>query len=134
MLFFYNEINTSLERPIRCLLYLKDFNSVHHNMIKSRASKHQEPVVWKLAQPHTAAPRYIRGPVHDILVLHFKCQPLIPGRMFSSVKYEHFVQVSSNQTHIFIMLFDVLCGQESISKQPWYILPAVTHAFRRVRK
>jgi len=60
--------------------------------------------------------------------------------MFSSVKYEHFVQVSSNQKHIFIMLFDVRCGKESISKQPQFILPtamvvlpAVTHAFRRVR-
>jgi len=61
--------------------------------------------------------------------------------MFSSIKYEYFVEVSSNQKHIFIMLFDVQCGQESISKQPWYslpavmaVLPAVTHAFRRVRK
>jgi len=58
--------------------------------------------------------------------------------MFSSRKYEHFVQVSSNHKNIFIMLFDVRCGQESISEQPWYILsavmvvlPAVTHAFRR---
>jgi len=64
-----------------------------------------------------------------------------PGRTFSSIKYEHFVQVSSNQKHILIMFADVRCGQESISKQPWYILPAVmvilpavTHAFRRVRK
>jgi len=39
------------------------------------------------------------------------------------------------------MFADVRCGQESISKQPWYtlpavmvVLPAVTHAFRRVRK
>jgi len=40
------------------------------------------------------------------------------------------------------MLFDALRVQESISEQPWYILPAVmaaalnavTHAFRRVRK
>jgi len=61
--------------------------------------------------------------------------------MFSSIKYEHFVEVSSNQKHIFIMLFDVRCGQESISKQPRYILPAVmavltavTHMFRRVQK
>jgi len=62
--------------------------------------------------------------------------------MFSSIKYEHFVQVSSNYKHIFIMLFDALRVQESISEQPWYILPAVmaaalnavTHAFRRVRK
>jgi len=59
--------------------------------------------------------------------------------MFSSIKYEHFVQVSSNQKHIFIMFVDVQCGQESISKQPWYILPAVmvvlpavTHTFCRV--
>jgi len=29
------------------------------------------------------------------------------------------------------MLFDVRCGQEGISKQPWYILPALTHAFGR---
>jgi len=35
--------------------------------------------------------------------------------MFSCIKYEHFVQVSSNQKHIFIMLADVRCGQESIS-------------------
>jgi len=61
--------------------------------------------------------------------------------MFSSINYEHFVQVSSNQKHIFIMFADVRCGQESISKQPWKILPAVmvvlpavTHAFRRVLK
>jgi len=39
------------------------------------------------------------------------------------------------------MLSDGLCDQESISKQPWHILPAVmavlpavTHAFRRVQK
>jgi len=57
------------------------------------------------------------------------------------LKYEHFVQVSSNQKHIFIMFADVRCGQENISKQPWYIFPAVmvvlsivTHAFCRVRK
>jgi len=61
--------------------------------------------------------------------------------MFSSMKYEHFIQVSSNQKYVFIMLFDIRCGQESISKQPWYILlhshgglPADTHAFRRVQK
>jgi len=61
--------------------------------------------------------------------------------MFSSITYEHFAQVSSNQKYIFIMLFDVRCGQESISKQPWFILPAVmvvlpavTHAFPLVRK
>jgi len=61
--------------------------------------------------------------------------------MFSSIKCEHFVQVSSNQKHVFIMFTDIRCCQESISKQPWYILPAVmvvfpavTHAFRRVRK
>jgi len=29
------------------------------------------------------------------------------------------------------MLFDVRCGQESISRQTWYILPAVKHVFRR---
>jgi len=59
--------------------------------------------------------------------------------MFSSIKYEHFVQVSSNQKHIVVMLADVRCGQESISKQPWYFLPAVmmvfpavAHAFRSV--
>ena len=63
------------------------------------------------------------------------------GHMFSSLKYEHFVQVSSKQKDVFIMFADVRCGQESISKQPWYILPAVmvilpavTYAFRRVRK
>jgi len=33
--------------------------------------------------------------------------------MFSSIKYEHFVQVSSNQKHVFIMSADVRCGQES---------------------
>jgi len=49
--------------------------------------------------------------------------------MFSSIKYEHFVQVSSNQKHVFIMFADVQCGQESISKQPWYILPAVNRGF-----
>jgi len=61
--------------------------------------------------------------------------------MFSSINYEHYAQVSSNQKHVFIMFADVPCGQESISKQAWYILPAVmvvlpavTHAFRRVRK
>jgi len=60
--------------------------------------------------------------------------------MFSSRKYEHFVQVSSNQKHVFIMFAGVRCGQESISKQTWFILPAtmvvlpaVKHAFRRVR-
>jgi len=45
--------------------------------------------------------------------------------MLSSIRYEHFVQVSGNQKHIFIMLADVRCDQESVSKQPWYILPAV---------
>jgi len=60
--------------------------------------------------------------------------------MFSSRKYEHFIQVSSNQKHVFIMFADVQCGQESISKQPLFILsvtmvvlPVVKHAFRRVR-
>ena len=62
---------------------------------------------------------------YDIHVLHFKCQPLSAGRMFSSIKYEYFVQVSSNQKHIFEMFADVQCAQESISKQPWYVLPAV---------
>jgi len=72
-----------------------------------------------------------------ILVLQM---PTVERRSYS-IKYEHFVQVSSNQKHIFIMFADVRCGQVSISKQPWYILPAVmvvlpavTHAFRRVRK
>jgi len=61
--------------------------------------------------------------------------------MVSYIKYEHLVQVSSNLKHIFIMFADVWCGQESIPKQPWYILPAVivvlpevTHAFCRVQK
>jgi len=61
--------------------------------------------------------------------------------MFSSTKHEYFVEVTSNQKHIFIMIFDVRYGHKSISKQLWYILPAVmavlsavTHAFRRVRK
>jgi len=31
---------------------------------------HQVPVVWNLAQPQSAGPRYIRGPLHDILVLY----------------------------------------------------------------
>jgi len=35
-----------------------------------------------------------------------------------SREYEHFVQVSSNQKHVFIMFAGVRCGQESISKQP----------------
>jgi len=75
-------------------------------------------------------------PVNDILVLHFKCQPLSARSYVFSIKYEHFVQVSSNQKHIFIMFADVWCGQGSISKQPWYILlavmvvlPAVMHCF-----
>jgi len=102
---------------------------------------HQAPVVWKLAQVQAAGPRYIRG--QHTTYLHFtsnaKCWA--PSRMFSSTKYEHFVQVSNNQKHIFIMSAEVRCGQESISKQPWYILPAVimvlpavAHAFYRVRK
>jgi len=37
--------------------------------------------------------------------------------MFSSTKYEDFVQVSSNQKHIFIMFAGVRCGQESISNR-----------------
>jgi len=40
---------------------------------------HQAPVVWKLTQPQTAGPRYIRGSVRDILKLHFKCQMLSSG-------------------------------------------------------
>ena len=35
----------------------------------------------------------------------------VPGRMFSSIKYEHFAPVSSNQKHIFTMFDDVRCGQ-----------------------
>jgi len=41
----------------------------------------------------------------------------LPGHMFSSIKYKHFVQVSSKQKHTFIMWFDVQCGQEIILKQ-----------------
>jgi len=33
---------------------------------------HQVPIVWKLAEVQAAGSRYIRGPVYDILVLHFK--------------------------------------------------------------
>jgi len=40
---------------------------------------HQAPVVWKLAQVQSAGPRCIRGPAYNILVLHFKCQPLSAG-------------------------------------------------------
>ena len=100
---------------------------------------HRMPVVWKLAQLQYAGTRYIRG--RRTIYSYFKCQPLSAGSYVSSIKYEHFVQVSSNQKHVFIMFAGVRCGQESISKQPCYILPAVmvvlaavTHVFRRVRK
>jgi len=109
--------------------------------VLEQGTTHQAPVVWKLAQVQAAGPRYVRGPAYDILVLHFKCQPLSDGLYVFLYKLRNFVQVSSNQKHIFIMFADVRCGQESISKQLLYILPAVmvvlpavTHAFRRVRK
>jgi len=101
----------------------------------------QMPVVWNLPKR--------RLPAHDIFVdqctiysnFTSNANRWAPGRMFSSIKYEHFIQVSSNQKHIFIMWFDVRCGQESISKQPYFIfpavmvfLPAVMYAFRQVRK
>ena len=104
-------------------------------------SSYQAPVVWKLAQPQTAGPRYIRGRRTIYSYFTSNAKPWAPDGMFSSIKYEHFIQVSSNQKHVFIMSTDVRCGQESISKQLCYILPAVmlvspavTHAFRRVRK
>ena len=100
---------------------------------------HQAPVVWKLALPQTAAPRYIRGPVHNILVLYFKCQPLSSGLHVFLYKVWTFRTCLWQPETIYIMLFDVRCGQENISK--WNILSAVmavlravTHAFRRVRK
>ena len=34
-----------------------------------------------------------------------------PGHMFSSIKYEHFVQVSSNQKHVFIIFATVWSGE-----------------------
>ena len=102
---------------------------------------HRTPVVWKLAQPQNTGPRYIRRWRMIYSYFTSNANRWAPGRMFSSTKYEHFVQVSSNQKHVFIMFVDVRCGQESISKQPWYILPAVmvvlpavTHTFRIVRK
>jgi len=77
-------------------------------------------------------PKY-RPPAHGVLVTvarYTRTSLQMPTverwvRMFSSIKYEHFVQVSSNQKHILKMFADVRRGQESISKQPWYILPAV---------
>ena len=77
-------------------------------------------------------PTVYTWPAYDILVLHFKCQPLSAGSYVFLYTVRHFIQVSCKQKHIFIMFVDVRFGQESISKQPWYILPAVTHAFRRV--
>jgi len=101
----------------------------------------QAPVVWKLAQVQAAGPRYVCGRPTIYSYFTSNANRWVPGRMVSSIKYEHFVQVSSNQKHIFIMFADARCVQESISKQPWYILhavmvvlPAVTHALCRVRK
>jgi len=102
---------------------------------------HRTRVLWKLAQPQNASTLYIRGRRTIYLYFTSNANRWAPGRMFSFIKYEHFVQVSSNQKHVFIMFTDIWCGQESISKQPWYylpavmvVLPAVTHAFRRMRK
>jgi len=95
---------------------------------------HQAPVVWKLTQVQAAGPRYIRGRRTIYSYFTSNANRWAPGRMFSSIKSEDLVQISRNHKHIFITFADVRCGQESVSKQPWYILPAVTHAFRRVRK
>ena len=118
---------------------LADFQSKSFNVQPSLT--HQPPVVWKLAQPQTASPRYICGQHTIYLYFTSNANRWALGRMFSSIKYKHFVQVSSKQKNIFTMFADVRCGQESISKQPWYILPAgmvvlptVTHMFHRVRK
>jgi len=125
----------ALKWPLFALWFCKD-NLFHHVY-----STHQALVVWKLAQAQTAGPRYICGWRTIYSYFTSNANRWVPGHMFSSIKYEHFVQVSSNQKHIFIMFADIRCGQESISKQPWYmspaamvVLPAVTHAFRRVRK
>ena len=78
----------------------------------------QSPLVWKLAKAQNAGQRYIRGRRMIYSYFPSNANRWAPGRMFSSRKYEHFVQVSSNQKHVFIMFADVRCGQESISKQP----------------
>ena len=54
-----------------------------------------------------------------------------PGRMFSSIRYQQFVQVSSNQKHIFRMLFDVLLHKHSLLadfKWPISVKHLWTHA------
>jgi len=48
-------------------------------LVAVKKRTHQAPVVWTLAQVQATGPRYIRGPAYDILVLHFKCQPLSAG-------------------------------------------------------
>jgi len=74
---------------------------------------HQAPVVWKLAQVQASGPWYICGWRKIYSYFTSNANRWAPGHMFSSIKYEHFVQVSSNQKHVFIMSADVRCGQES---------------------
>jgi len=68
------------------------------------------PVVWKLAQVQAAGPRYIRGRRTIYSYITSSAKRWAPGGMFSSIKYEQFVQVSNNQKHIFIMFADVRYG------------------------
>jgi len=73
----------------------------------------QMPVVWKLLNR--------RLPVHNIFVdwctiysyFTSNANRWALGRMFSCIKYKHFVQVSSNQKHICIMWFDVQRGRRA---------------------
>ena len=75
--------------------------SVGQPVLKYCDPKLQMPVVWKLPNR--------RPPGHDIFVdrctiysyFTSNASRWAPGRMFSSIKYEHFVQVSSNQKYIY---------------------------------
>ena len=117
----------SLKIPVLGFLLLYD-------KIHKSPTTHQEPVVWKLTQVQAAGPRCVCGQRTIYSYFTSNANGWAPSRMFSYIKYEHFVQVSSNHKHIFIMFADVRCGQKSISKEPWCILPVIAHTFRRVRK
>jgi len=74
---------------------------------------HQEPVVWKLAQPQIAAPQYIRGLVHNILVLHFKCQPLsIRSHVFLYKVWTFRTSLQQPETYIYNVIWRIVWSWE----------------------
>jgi len=89
---------------VRCVIFSYARNMRHRIELEQRHAfifqvqlTHRQQVVWKLAQPQNAGTRYIRGRRTIYSYFTSNANRWASGRMFSSIKYEHFVQVSSNR-------------------------------------